>query len=277
MSAKLVLVDVSPKVVAAWRDVFEDNPEVSIAQASMLDQHTDAWVTSTNSRGAMDSGLDAVIRGHLGGQVQTRVQQAIAMSFRGSLPVGSATCVDTGCAIPRFLISTPVFGSERNQGHEALDVALACAAALQAVAMQNRAAPGSIGSVAMPGLGANTGRVPVEVCADLMWTAYNLLRHNDFADFLAMRAGLLAELGELGNDLSISAPPPAPAPVVATRPVTPGRPGVLGPVVPVGPFVPRRGPAPVTAHVPPSATYRQPPAVTPTAAPRALDDFDDSE
>jgi hypothetical protein len=88
MTVKVILVDVSPKVVAAWRDVFEDNPEVTVTQGSMLDQHVDAWVTSTNARGAMDSGLDNAIRNHLGAQVQTRVQQAIAMNFRGNPPGG---------------------------------------------------------------------------------------------------------------------------------------------------------------------------------------------
>ncbi|MFO0629860.1 MAG: macro domain-containing protein [Polyangiales bacterium] len=279
MTVKVILVDVSPKVVAAWRDVFEDNPEVTVTQGSMLDQHVDAWVTSTNARGAMDSGLDSAIRNHLGAQVQTRVQQAIAMNFRGSLQVGQATCVDTGCAVPRFLISTPVFTAGAPQGGEALDVALACGAALQAVALQNRAAPGSITSVAIPGLGANTGRLPVEVCADLLWTAYNLLRHNDFVDFTEMRGGLLAELGDLGNDLSVTTPRPAPtaapAPPVAPAPVR--RPGVLGPVVPAG-VMPRRGVAPAVHRPAPQvapAPYRQ--AAPAAPAPRPLDDFDDSE
>lgn len=283
MTVKVILVDVSPKVVAAWRDVFEDNPEVTVTQGSMLDQHVDAWVTSTNARGAMDSGLDNAIRNHLGAQVQTRVQQAIAMNFRGNLQVGEATCVDTGCAVPRYLISTPAFTAGAPQGGEALDVALACGAALQAVAMQNRVAPGSIASVAIPGLGANTGRLPVEVCADLLWTAYNLLRHNDFVDFRDLRGGLLAELGDLGNDLSVTTPRSAPAPA-QPPPVAPPapvrRPGVLGPVVPTG-VTPRRGvtPAPTGYRAPAPqvapAPYRQAAPVAP--APRPLDDFDDSE
>jgi hypothetical protein len=162
-------------------------------------------------------------------------------------------------------------------------VALACGAVLQAVAMQNRVAPGSIASVAIPGLGANTGRLPVEVCADLLWTAYNLLRHNDFVDFRDLRGGLLAELGDLGNDLSVTTPRSAPAPA-QPPPVAPPapvrRPGVLGPVVPTG-VTPRRGvtPAPTgyrapTPQVAP-APYRQAAPVAP--APRPLDDFDDSE
>lgn len=279
MTVKVILVDVNAKVVAAWRDVFEDHPEITITQGSMLDQQVSAWVTTTNARGSMDSGLDGAIRAHLGAAVQIRVQQAIAAQFHGQLAVGTATCVDTGCAAPRYLISTPSFTSGEH-GREALDIALACAAAFQAVAAQNRALPGSITSVAVPGIGAATGRVPVEVCADLMWTAYNLLLHNDFADFVAMRGGLLSELGDLGNDLSVTAPRVSPLPLqpAPEPPAAPARrPGVLGPVVPSGPFVPRRGVAPMASAAPMTPRYAPAPQVAPARRPQTLGDFDDSE
>src|SRR5262249_22645510 len=81
---------------------------------------------------------------------------------------------------------------------DTLNVALACAAAYQAVHMQNARDPGSIRAVALPGLGANTGKVPVEICADLMWTAYHLFREREFTDFTALRAALEQQLGDLG-------------------------------------------------------------------------------
>ena len=102
---------------------------------------------------------------------------------------------------------------------DTLNVALACAAAFQAVHMQNAREPGSIRSVALPGLGANTGQVPVEICADLMWTGYNLFREREFDDFAAMRAALEEELGDLGPTSTAGKPkaqgrqgrrPPAP-------------------------------------------------------------------
>jgi O-acetyl-ADP-ribose deacetylase (regulator of RNase III) len=80
---------------------------------------------------------------------------------------------------------------------DSLNVALACAAAFQAVHMQNAAEPGSIRAVALPGLGANTGQVPVEICADLMWTAYHLFREREFEDFALMRTALQEILGDL--------------------------------------------------------------------------------
>ena len=56
-----------------------------------------------------------------------------------------------------------------------------------------------IRSIALPGLGAATGRTPVEVCADLMWTAYNLFREKEFSTYAEMRAALEEILGDLGD------------------------------------------------------------------------------
>jgi hypothetical protein len=81
---------------------------------------------------------------------------------------------------------------------DTMNVALACAAAFQAVHIQNAKQVGSITSIALPGLGAATGKTPVEICADLMWSGYNLFRRRAFANYAAMRAALEAELGELG-------------------------------------------------------------------------------
>jgi hypothetical protein len=38
MDAQVILVDVNAKMVAAWREVFVDNPEVIIVHGSMTDQ-----------------------------------------------------------------------------------------------------------------------------------------------------------------------------------------------------------------------------------------------
>jgi O-acetyl-ADP-ribose deacetylase (regulator of RNase III) len=195
MLVKVVLVDVNPRMVKAWQSTFEENPEVEIVQGSMLERQVDAWVTPTNAKGSMDGGLDAVIKGFLGNPIEGRVQKEIGRLYHGTMPVGCATCVPTGVAVPKFLISTPTMLASSQDVSDTLNVALACAAAFQAVHMQNARDPGSIRSVALPGLGANTGKVPVEICADLMWTGYNLFREQEFTDFAAMRAALEGQLG----------------------------------------------------------------------------------
>ncbi|MFL5338679.1 MAG: macro domain-containing protein [Gemmataceae bacterium] len=217
MQLQTTLVDINPRMVKAWRATFEENPEVAVVQGSMLDQNVDAWVTPTNSRGSMDGGLDAVIKKHLGDAIEVRVQREIARLHGGALLLGHATCVPTGRPVPRFLISTPTMHASSEDVSDTLNVALACAAALQAAVMQNGREPGSIQSLALPGLGANTGKVPPEICADLMWTAYNLFRDRTFADFAVMRSALEAELGDLGSNAGpptkkAASPKPVPPP-----------------------------------------------------------------
>jgi hypothetical protein len=70
-------------------------------------------------------------------------------------------------------------------------------------------------------MGASSGGVPVEICADLMWAAYNLVRERDFADFFALRAALEEQFGDLGPMTARTRPKksaPAPSPIPAPPP-----------------------------------------------------------
>jgi O-acetyl-ADP-ribose deacetylase (regulator of RNase III) len=196
---EVVLVDVNAEVVQAWRSAFADTPEVEIRQGSILDQRVDAWVTPTNSRGQMNGGADAVIKRHLGAGIQLRVQRAIRDRFGGSLPVGSAVCVPSGAANPKFLISTPTMTQTAEDVSETLNVALACAAAFQAIHMHNEGQPNRITSVALVGLGAATGQVPPQVCANLMWTGYTLFNDFAFRDYDDLRRTIRAQLDDIDN------------------------------------------------------------------------------
>ncbi len=199
MLVRVVLTDINPKMIAAWRDSFEGNPEVDIVQGSLLDQQVSAWVTPTNAKASMDGGLDAIIKRTLGVQIEKSVQAEVKARFNGNMKIGTGTCVQTGVDLPRFLISTPTMVGSADNISASLNVALACCAAFQTVHMYNAQHPGSIRSVAMPGLGAATGKTPVEICADLMWTAYNLFREKEFADYASMRKSLEEILGDLGT------------------------------------------------------------------------------
>lgn len=203
---KIILVDLNPKMVEAWEDSFDENPEVVILNGSMLEQTVDAWVSPTNSQGSMDGGLDAVIKKHFGQEIENRLKKQIHKNHAGFLPVGEATCITTGQDNPKFLISTPTMSSSSEDISDTMNVALACAAAFQSVHMQNQREHGSITSVALPGLGTNTGKVPVEICADLMWTGYNLFLEHQFVDFSAMRIALEEQLGSLGPSSPIPKP-----------------------------------------------------------------------
>ncbi|MEV7005047.1 macro domain-containing protein [Streptosporangium sp. NPDC051022] len=194
---KVVLADINAEVVRAWRAAFADTPEIEIHQGSILDRHVDAWVTPTNSRGRMDGGVDAAIKRYLGAGIQLRVQRAIRDEFGGALPVGSAVCVSSGAVNPKFLISTPTMVQSAQDVSETLNVALACAAAFQAVHMRNEREPGSIGSVALVGMGAATGQVPPRVCANLMWTGYTLFNDYRFRDYDDLRTTIREQLDDI--------------------------------------------------------------------------------
>ncbi|MFJ5773188.1 macro domain-containing protein [Streptomyces sp. NPDC093094] len=196
---KVVLTDVNAQVVQAWRAAFADTPGIEIRKGSILDEKTDAWVSPTNARGRMDGGVDAAVKRYLGAGIQLRVQRAIRDEFAGSLPVGSAVCVPSGAVSPRFLISTPTMEQSSQNVSETLNVALACAAAFQAVHRQNEREPGSIRSVALVGMGARTGRVPARVCANLMWTGHTLFHDHRFEDYDDLRRTIVAQLDDLEN------------------------------------------------------------------------------
>ncbi|MGW6572051.1 ADP-ribosyltransferase domain-containing protein [Streptomyces sp. NPDC054945] len=213
---RVVLTDVNEHVVQAWRAAFADTPGVEIRSGSILDEDVDAWVTPTNSRGRMDGGVDAAVKRHLGSGIQVRVQRAIRDRFAGVLPVGSAVCVPSGAAVPRYLISTPTMVQSSQNVSATVNVALACAAAFQAVHRQNRRAPGSIRSVALVGMGAQTGRVPARVCANLMWTGYTLFHDHWFQDDDELRATIVTQLNGIEN-----APVEERVRIVAPKPVEP--------------------------------------------------------
>lgn len=258
---RVVLTDVNERVVEAWRAAFADTPGIEIRRGSILDEDVDAWVTPTNSRGRMDGGVDAAIKRHLGSGIQLRVQRAIRDRFSGALPVGSAVCVPSGATVPRYLISTPTMVASSQNVSATLNVALACAAAFQAVHRQNRLVPGSIRSVALVGMGAQTGRVPARVCANLMWTGYTLFHDHWFEDDDELRATILAQLNEIEN-----APVEERVRIVAPKAVAPA-PAPAPVPVPV---------ADAAGHVPaPTATNESPSPVTDANDPLALTELFD--
>ena len=204
MNISISLVDLNARIVAEWRDAFAAEPDFNVLHGSMLLQRADAWVTPTNARGSMDGGFDAAVKRYFGDGIEQRVRREIRARFGGATPVGCATCVSTaGLSAPatgpqpRYLISAPTMSGSSERVSGTLNTALAFGAAIQAARMQDAAEPGSIRTVAVPGLGASTGRVPPETCALQMFAAYELMRDHAFEDFADMRAALLATLAPL--------------------------------------------------------------------------------
>ena len=74
MLVRVILVDVNPKMIAAWQSTFAEQKEIEVISGSMLAQQVSAWVTPTNSKGNMDGGLDGVIRKHFGAKIEKSVK-----------------------------------------------------------------------------------------------------------------------------------------------------------------------------------------------------------
>jgi O-acetyl-ADP-ribose deacetylase (regulator of RNase III) len=191
---KILIVDINPDVVEACREAFSEFPQIEFVHGSMLEQHTDVWVTPTNSKGNMSGGLDAAIRNHLGEHIQMAVRAEIANNFNGHLPVGRAICIDTKTRPPRYLVSTPTMEGESDDLRRTKNTALACAAAFQAIYQANDLFGEPIDSIAIPGLGAGTGKVEPAKCANLLLVGYKLFRRKRFASFEEMLSALNEEL-----------------------------------------------------------------------------------
>lgn len=103
---RIHLVDRDPALVAAWREVFRDHPEVVPSKDDYFSVSADAMVSPANSFGIMDGGLDAAIAAAIPG-VERRVRERIAKEHHGELPVGLAEVVPTDDARWPYLIVAP--------------------------------------------------------------------------------------------------------------------------------------------------------------------------
>lgn len=192
MELEIVLVEVNRQVVRAWREALAGEPSVEIVQGSLFDQRVDAWVSPTNARAQMNGGLDGLLARTFGPTLEARVQREVERLFDGVMPVGAATCVETGLSLPRYLVSAPTMYDAAENVSLTDNVALACGAALQAIAQHNRAGGEPIRSVALTGMGTGTGGVSPERCAALMACAIRLHQERDFDGFAELELALLA-------------------------------------------------------------------------------------
>jgi len=195
---EVLLTDPVGEMVAAWETAFADPHRVRIVQSSPVDVKADAWAI-TARRGVPDGPWDAA----LPDTVTDALREQLRTRFGGSLPADHAVTVPTKHANPRFVVAVSSTPTHPQGVDDVLRVALASAAALQAVHMQNALAPGSIKTIALPRLGVPA--VPPGRRAELMWTAVELFRQAELPDFKVMRLALTELLADIPRD----APPGA--------------------------------------------------------------------
>jgi O-acetyl-ADP-ribose deacetylase (regulator of RNase III) len=163
---RLCLVDRWEPLVDAWRDAFRESPEVSIAQADILEVAHTSIVSPANSYGYMNGGIDLAYRHFFGQRIEDTVQAKIKAVAGNYLPVGQAILVETGHERIPHLISAPTMFIP--EPIDAEDCEVAMAAALK-IALEN---PLTCSTVYCPGMGTGVGRVPPREAADAMARAY---------------------------------------------------------------------------------------------------------
>jgi O-acetyl-ADP-ribose deacetylase (regulator of RNase III) len=169
---KLILVDPLTELCQAWKKQFKNLPNVKVINDRFENLPAfDCMVSAANSFGLMDGGVDLAIVGFFGIELMDRVQQHILVEYLGEQPVGTSFIIETGHPKHPFLAHTPTMRVPLPITRTD-NIYSAMWAMLLAVHRHNRQAQQKIKTVACPGLGTLTGRVPVEEAARQMALAY---------------------------------------------------------------------------------------------------------
>jgi O-acetyl-ADP-ribose deacetylase (regulator of RNase III) len=168
---RVLLRDMNQAVVDAWTQEFRDHADVEVSRGDIFDLWADAIVSPANSFGFMTGGIDAAYSQFFGPHLQERLQQVIADSCYGELPVGQALVVPTGHRLIPYLVSSPTMRVPEDVSHQ-VNAYLAFRAALIAVGQLNEREEGKVKSLLCPGMGTLTGRIRPDACARQMRIAY---------------------------------------------------------------------------------------------------------
>jgi O-acetyl-ADP-ribose deacetylase (regulator of RNase III) len=169
---KLILVDPKTELCQAWEKQFKTQPSVTIANDRFENlSEFDCMVSAANSFGLMDGGVDLAIIQFFGIDLMDRVQQHILNEYLGEQPVGTSFIIETGHPRHPFLAHTPTMRVPMPITRTD-NVYRAMWAMLLAVYQHNKQANQKIRTIACPGLGTLTGRVPAEEAARQMALAW---------------------------------------------------------------------------------------------------------
>ena len=175
MDIKVTLCDKSQQVVAAWESRFVKNPEVELVAGDIFDCKTDALVIPGNSFGYLDRGLELQASELFGFELQDMLREKIRSEHNGELLVGEGFVIPCKEQLAgKGSCSNLVYVSaSRTPGDltGSLNSYLAARGAFMAVA---NAAPGSISSIALPGIGTGSSGIAPEICARQMRYAYTV-------------------------------------------------------------------------------------------------------
>ncbi len=159
-------------LTAAWQHRFAGVSEAVSATGDIFGVPIDAVVSPANCFGFMDGGIDRVYSERFGWHIQDRLREIIRRDWDGELPIGLALVVETGATVTPFLVAAPTMRAPVSVA-QTLNAYLAFRAVLRVIRRHNQERPGSIGTVACPGIGTGTGEMPAGTCARQMRAAWD--------------------------------------------------------------------------------------------------------
>ncbi len=166
------LRDRGGELAAAWQRHFAGVSDVVPAMGDIFGVKVDAVVSPANCFGFMNGGIDRVYSERFGWHIQDQLREIIRRDWDGELPIGLALVMDTGLDEVPFLVVAPTLRAPVSIA-QTLNAYLSFRAVLRAVRKYNEQRPGSISSVACPGMGTGTGEMPVGICAKQMRAAWD--------------------------------------------------------------------------------------------------------
>lgn len=172
------LCDLNENLIVDWKFYFEDLPKFKfyncdIWSVSLPCNSKNAIISSANSFGDLQGGIDLIYYSKFGYKLEEDLQRKICKNKFGELTVGDALIIpieknDTY----NYFISAPTMRVPMNIQNTA-NVYLAFRAALIELIKFNSKNEIQIDHVVCPGLGTGIGKIEPEICAKQMWYAYN--------------------------------------------------------------------------------------------------------
>lgn len=197
----LILVDPNHKLCEAWHKQFDELPNVEIINEYFENlPQFDCMVSAANSFGLMDGGVDLAIIWYFGNALMVQVQKQIIEEYRGEQPVGTSMIVETNHPDHPYIAHTPTMRVPMEIARTD-NVYLAMWALLIELSKHNQSSQSPIHTIACPGLGTATGRVPANEAARQMALAYrNFLKPPTYIDwrFASDRQDKIRYGGDMG-------------------------------------------------------------------------------
>lgn len=175
------LIDTNPKMVATWKEFFQEEPNVAIYEGDLTKVTCDAIVSPANSFGFMDGGVDYANSERLGWDLQVKLQKHIKALLEGELLVGKAVVLETGDDTIPYLISAPTMRVPMSfHISTSINAYLAMKAALIEARKHEH-----IESVAVPGFCTGVGKMQPMIAARQMYQAFREIELGETMDFQA--------------------------------------------------------------------------------------------